>query len=73
MAITKSLKNVTGGVDLLRPQMNISYIAAGTVSIIVLMLIWKLGGALFAKGDSLVQGRLTGVPAADYKTALGIV
>jgi hypothetical protein len=73
MVVNRTLSNVTRGVDLLKPQMNLTYIAAGTVSIIVLMLIWKLGGVIFAKGSTFAQGRIPGASTPDYKAALGVV
>jgi hypothetical protein len=35
MAIKKTISNLGGGADLLRPQMNLTYIAAATVGIVV--------------------------------------
>jgi hypothetical protein len=73
MTISKQLKDVTGGVNLVKPEMSLSYIAAGTVSIIALLLIYKLGTLIFAKGSTFVQGRVPGIETMDYKAALGIV
>jgi len=72
MAITKALTDATRGANLLRPELNLSYIAAGTVSVIVLMLVWKAGGLIFDKGSRVVQGHIPSVQTTDYAVALGI-
>lgn len=73
MAITRTISNVTRGADLLKPQLNIAYIAAATVSIVVLLFVWKMGTLIFAKGGTFVQGRIPGAATPDYNAALGIV
>jgi hypothetical protein len=75
MAIKKTISNLGGGADLLRPQMNLTYIAAATVGIVVLLFVWKMGGLIFAKGTGFVESRIPGGKAVtiDYKEALGIV
>lgn len=72
MAISKTISTVTRGADLLKPQLNLSYLAAATVSIVVLMFIWKAGNYVFDRGSKLVQGNIPGVKTPDYVTALGI-
>jgi hypothetical protein len=73
MAITRTLSDVTKGADLLKPQLNIAYIAAATVSIVVLLFVWKMGTLIFAKSETFVEGRIPGAAIPDYKTALGII
>jgi hypothetical protein len=73
MTISKTLKNVTGGAELTRPEPTINYLIAATIGIVVLMGAWRMGDLIFARGSTFVQGRVTGVPATDFKAALGIV
>lgn len=73
MAIKRSLSDVTKGADLLKPELNITYIMAATVGVVVLMVVWKLGSTIFARGGSFVESRVSGVPTTNFKTALGIV
>jgi hypothetical protein len=73
MTIGKTLKVVSGGAELTKPELTINYLIAATVGIVVLMAAWRMGDLIFARGSTLVQGRLTGVPTTDFKAALGIV
>jgi len=72
MAITKAITDMSKGANLLRPELSLGYIAAGTVSVIVLMLVWKMGGVIFDKGGRVVQGHIPAVQTTDYAKALGI-
>jgi hypothetical protein len=73
MTIGKTLSNVTRGAELNKPELSLNYILAATVGIVVLMFAWKAGNAIFAKGNTLVQGSIPGGSTPDFKTALGIV
>jgi hypothetical protein len=73
MTINKVLKDVTRGAELTKPELSINYLIAATIGVVVLIAAWQMGNAIFSKGSTLVQGRLTGVPVTDYKAALGIV
>jgi len=72
MTVTKTLTSATRGVNLIRPELSLQYLAAGTVSIVVLMFIWKAAGMIFDQGGRFVQGRVPGVKTPDYAAALGI-
>jgi len=72
MTVTRSISQATRGVNLIKPQMTLQYLAAGTVSIIVLMIIWKAGGMVFDQGGRFIQGHVPGVKTPDYAVALGI-
>jgi hypothetical protein len=72
MAITKTISNVTRGADLLKPQLNITYLAAATVSVVVLMFVWKMGNYVFDKGGRMVQGNVPGMNTPAFAQALGI-
>jgi hypothetical protein len=73
MTIKKNLTDVTRGAELTKPELTLQYIVGATFGIVVLLFVWRAGNLIFSRGSTLVQGRLTGVPTTDYKTALGIV
>lgn len=73
MTVKRSLSSLTAGADITKPQLSLQYVIAATVGVAVLMLAMKLGGAIFNKGSTLVQGHLPGSPTPDYRAALGIV
>jgi hypothetical protein len=73
MAITKTLKNISGGAELTKPEATINYLIAATIGVVVLMAAWRMGDLIFSRGSTFVQGRVAGVPTTDFKAALGIV
>lgn len=73
MTIKKTLSGVTRGAELTKPELTINYLIAATIGVVVLMAAWQMGNSIFSRGSTFVQGRLSGVPAADYKAALGII
>jgi len=73
MAISKMVTDATRGANLLRPELNLGYLAAATVSVIVLMFVWRAGGLIFDKGSRVVQGHIPAVQTTDYAKTLGIV
>ena len=72
MAITKAITDASRGANLLRPELSLGYLAAATVSVIVLMFVWRAGGIIFDKGSRVVQGHIPAVQTTDYAKALGI-
>jgi len=72
MAITKAITDMSKGANLLRPELSLGYLAAATVSVIVLMFVWRAGGLIFEKGGRVVQGHIPSVQTTDYAAALGI-
>jgi len=73
MTITKTLSSVTRGADITKPELSLQYVVAATVGVAVLMLAWRMGGLIFNKGSTLVQGHIPGTATPDYRAALGIV
>jgi len=73
MAISKTISNVTGGANLLSPQLNLTYIIAATVGIVVLLFVWKAGTTIYDKGSKAVQARVPGGETPDLAAALGII
>ena len=72
MTIQKTIRQVSGGANLMKPEFSIAYLAAATVSVVVILMVWKAGNFVFAKGSRLVQGSVPGVSTPDFAAALGI-
>jgi len=69
---SKRITDVTRGANLLNPQLNLTYIMAATVGIVVLLFVWKAGTTIFDQGGKLVQRRIPGGETPDFAAALGI-
>lgn len=73
MVVTKTLKSVTRGADLLKPKPTIEYVIAAIVGVGVLMLVYKGGQMAFDKFQMMGQSHNPYAPKPDYKDALGII